>query len=162
MSRSAGDSPALDKAQLRLLTVVQDRLIPREGHMPGAGELDGAQVVAGYLRERPALHRDIAAALAAIDAESSGQAAAESQPAAFERLEDSDKDAVLRQIEAEMPGEFEVLWKQTYNAYYTNEAIQRKFGSGALPPQPHGYVVPAFDESSLNAVKKRAKRWRDA
>ncbi len=162
MSRPAGDSLALEAAQLRLLTAVQDRFIPREGDMPGAGELGGAQVVSGYLRERPALHRDIAAALEAVAAKSNGQATAESEPAAFARLEDSDKDAVLRQVEAEMPREFETLWKQTYNSYYTNEAIQQKLGAGALPPQPHGYVMPAFDESRLDAVKKRAKGWRDA
>ena len=127
MSRSVNDSPSLDEAQLRLLTTVQDRLIPREGEMPGAGELGGAEVVAGYLLERPALHRDIAAALDAIDARSGGQAP-------FGQLADDDKDAVLRQVEAELPGEFETLWRQTYNSYYTNPAIQEKLGAGALPP----------------------------
>ena len=162
MSHPDGDSPALDPAQLHFLTAIQDRLIPRERDMPGAGELGGAQVVAGYLPERPALHRDITAALGAIETKSSGHASAGSGTASFERLEDGEKDAVLRQVEAEMPREFEVLWKQTYNSYYTNEAIQQKLGAGALPPQPHGYAMSAFDESRLDAVKKRGKLWRDA
>ena len=162
MSRPAGDSPALDPAQLRLLTAVQDRLIPREGDMPGAGELGGAQLVAGYLRERPALHGDITAALDAIEPKSNGQASTDSEQPPFERLEDNDKDDILRQVEAEMPREFEALWRQTYNSYYTNEAVQQKLGAGALPPQPHGYVMPAFDESRLDPVKRRGKLWRDA
>ena len=155
MSRPAGDSQTLDPARLQLLTAIQDRLIPRDGEMPGAGEIGGAEVVAGYLRERSALHRDITAALDAIDANSSKQAP-------FGQLGDDDKDAVLRQIEAELPREFETLWRQTYNSYYTNPAIQEMLGAGALPPQPQGYVMPAFDESRLDAVKKRGKLWRDA
>ena len=147
MSRPAGDSPALAPAQLRLLTAVQDRLIPREGDMPGAGELGGAQVVAGYLRERTALNRDITAALDAIEKRAGGQAP-------FGRLEDGDKDSVLRQVEAEMPREFETLWRQTYNSYYTNPEIQQKLGAGALPPQPHGYVMPAFDEVQTGSCKE--------
>ena len=154
MSRPAGDSQTLDPARLELLTAIQDRLIPHQGEMPGAGEIGGAEVVAGYLRERPALHRDIAAALDAIDAKSSEQA--------FGQLGHDDKDAVLRQVEAELPRQFETLWRQTYNSYYTNPAIQEKLGAGALPPQPQGYVMPAFDESRLDAVKKRGKLWRDA
>ena len=155
MSRSAGDSPALDEAQLRLLTAVQDHLIPCEGEMPGAGEVGGAEVVSSYFRQRPALHRDIAAALEAIEAKSSGQPP-------FGELADDDKDAVLGRVEAELPREFETLWRQTYNSYYTNPETQRQLGAGALPPQPHGYVMPAFDESRLDAVKKRGKLWRDA
>ncbi|MCY3801329.1 MAG: gluconate 2-dehydrogenase subunit 3 family protein [Chloroflexi bacterium] len=155
MSRPAGNSQTLDPAQLQLLTAIQDRLIPREGDMPGAGEIGGAEVVAGYLRERPALHRDITAALDAVEATSGG-------PAPFGNLADDDKDAVLRQVEADLPDEFETLWRQTYNSYYTNTAIQERLGAGALPPQPHGYVMPAFDETRLDAVKKRDKLWRDA
>ncbi|MCY4108763.1 MAG: gluconate 2-dehydrogenase subunit 3 family protein [Chloroflexi bacterium] len=155
MSRSVNDSPSLVEAQLRLLAAIQDRLIPREGEMPGAGEIGGAEVVAGYLRERPALHRDITTALDAVESTSGGQAS-------FRRLTDDDKDAVLKRVEAELPDEFETLWRQTYNSYYTNPAIQEKLGAGALPPQPQGYVMPAFDESRLDAVKKRGKLWRDA
>ena len=155
MNRPSGDSRTLNSAQLQLLTAVQDRLIPHQGEMPGAGEIGGAEVVAGYLLERPALHRDITTALDAVESTSGGQAP-------FGDLADDDKDAVLRQVETELPGEFETLWRQTYNSYYTNPAIQEKLGAGALPPQPQGHVMPAFDESRLDAVKKRGKLWRDA
>lgn len=155
MNRRAGDSQTLDPARLQLLTAVQDRLIPREGEMPGAGEIGGAEVVAGYLRERPALQEDITTALDAIEATSGGQGP-------FGDLAGDDKDAVLRKVEAELPAEFETLWRQTYNSYYTNPAIQEKLGAGALPPQPQGYMLPAFDESRLDAVKSRGKLWRDA
>ena len=70
MSRAAHESHGLAGAQLELLTAVQDRLIPRHGDMPGAGELGGADAVSGYMGELPELHSDIAAALDSIEAKS--------------------------------------------------------------------------------------------
>ena len=162
MSRTADESPGLPAQKRELLTAVQDRLIPRDGEMPGAGELGGAEVVSGYMNEFPHLQRAILETLEAIEAKSKTHGAGDATRPAFDQLDPSTKDEIFRDVESEFPGRFAVLVTQTYNSYYTNPTIQKILGAGALPPQPHGFEMPDFDESKLDGVKERGKTWRNA
>jgi len=185
---SAGGS-VLSPTQLALLTAIQDRLIPREDDLPGAGEAGGAARVNAYLADRPEWRPDVLVTLevieaaaervpdvravtvaatgatdaARITARTAGPATAdEPSRAAFLALPDDERDAVLQGVEASHPRPFQRLLRLTYNAYYTDPAIRRAGGFEADPPQPGGYAIPPFDESRLEPIKRRGKLWRDA
>jgi hypothetical protein len=78
----------LTAAQLALLAAVQDRLIPREDALPGAGEAGAAAVVDRYLSERPSWRPHLLAALQAIDAAAQAPYAAHANDADEARAAD--------------------------------------------------------------------------
>jgi hypothetical protein len=165
MSARQPDTRILAPAQAALLAAVQDRLIPREGEFPGAGEAGGVSVLDSYLLARLELRRPIFAALRAIE-EAAEQLFGHQYPAAeqlFLALTGEQQDVVLRAAEAAQPTFFRELVRQTYNTYYTNPRIHALLGEGSGPPQPHGYPSPPpLDESLLERVKRRGKLWREA
>ena len=140
-------------AELELLTLVQDELVPACGDLPGAGALGTALTVDGYLAERPQLRRPLLTALRAIEVAAGEQPIADLDPA--------DRAAVLRRAEAHAPDAFAELVRQTYNAYYTRPDVQATLGVDE-PPQPAGFELPAFDETRLARVRAMGKLWRDA
>ena len=167
MSEQLVDGDILTARQLAFLAAIQDRLIPAQDEMPGAGNAGCASTIDRYLSERPALRRPIFAALSAIEAAAgrSAQATtedeADSTHVAFLALSDSDRDAALAAVEAAQPDVFQTLLHQTYTAYYTNPAVLLILGW--KPPQPEGHPIPPpFDETLLENVKRRGKLWRDA
>ncbi len=167
MSKELVDGDILTARQLALLAAIQDRLIPAQDEMPGAGDAGCAQTLDRFLSERPALRRPIFAALNAVEAaagrssQATAEDEAESTHMAFLALSDSERDAALSAVEAAQPDLFKTLLHQTYTAYYTNPAVLLILGW--KPPQPEGFPIPPpFDESLLENVKQRGKLWRDA
>ena len=62
---------------------------------------------------------------------------------------------------------FRALVRQSYSAYYTDPEVLRAAGYGAPSGQhrPPARRIPArlrFDDSRLDAVRKRGQLWRDA
>lgn len=167
MSEQHSDGEILTARQVALLAAVQDRLIPAQDEMPGAGDAGCARTLDRYLKERPALRRPTFAALNAIEV-AAGAASRESEEAedesthvAFLTLSNEEQDAVLRSVESAQPELFRALLNHTYSAYYTNPAVLLILGW--RPPQPEGYPSPPpFDEALLANVKQRGKLWRDA
>lgn len=161
-------SGVLTGAQLAVLTAAQDRLIPREGEVPGAGEAGAAERVDGYLAERRDWRAGILAALQAIEVASERVQrlrpfdASDVASTGFLGLSGDERDAVLQAVEASHPLLFQRLLRLTYTAYYADGSVQRVGGFEAEPPLPRGNAVTMFDESRLEAVKRRGKRWRDA
>jgi len=155
----------LTPAQITSLAAIQDRLIPPEGDLPGAGESGAALRVDGLLAAQPNWRPDVLAALQAVDV-ASGQVhapeSASSTATGFLNLSPDARDAVLLAVEAAYPHLFARLLRVTYTAYYTDAAVQRARGQSAEPPLPEGYTLPTFDESRLEPVKRRGKLWRDA
>jgi hypothetical protein len=168
-------------SQLALLAAVQDRLIPPEDDLPGAGEAGAARRVDRYLVDRPVWRPDLLAALQAIEVaaatarptqlvEQIAEQVTEDRPTghgaggedAFLGLAEEARDGVLRAVEAAQPRLFAHLVRLTYAAYYTDADVQRALGAGAVPPLPRGHTLPAFDESRLEPVRRRGKLWRDA
>ncbi len=148
-----GDRPrVLTQAQLALLAAVQDRLVPPEGDLPGAGGLGAPRRVDGLVAERVEWRRDLLAVLQAIEATRDG----------FVALSGDVQDAALREVEAAWPLLFQRLLRLTYSAYYTDARVQRALGVTDEAPQPRGHAMTAFDESRLEPVKMRGKLWRDA
>jgi len=161
---------------LALLAAIQDRLIPPEDDLPGAGAAGAAGRVDRFLAERPTWRPDLLAALQAIEVASAAaqlthltEQVSEHDPAAHGALDEPGlleldgeaRDRVLRAVEAAQPRVFAHLLRLTYAAYYTDADVQRALGADAVPPLPRGHTLPAFDESRLEPVKRRGKLWRD-
>ena len=167
MSEQHRDGAILTVEQLALLEAIQNRLIPAQDEMPGAGDVGCANTLDRFLSERPALRRPVLAALGAVEAAAGARAQpsveddAESTHAAFAGLAEAEQDAALRAVESARPELFQMLLGQTYTAYYTNPAVLLILGW--KPPQPEGFPTPPpFDEALLANVKRRGKVWRDA
>jgi hypothetical protein len=144
----------LTGAQCALLAAVQDRLIPPDGDLPGAGALGAAWRVDALVAQQVEWRRDLLAVLQAIDA--AGGATG------FPALPGGAQDDALHQVEAAQPLLFQRLLRLTYTAYYTDERVQRALSGVNSPPQPAGHGMTTFDESWLEPVKARGKLWRDA
>ncbi|MCY4436993.1 MAG: gluconate 2-dehydrogenase subunit 3 family protein [Chloroflexi bacterium] len=167
MSKQHVDGEILTKEQLALLAAIQNRLIPAQDEMPGAGDAGCASMLDRFLSERAALRRPILAALNAIEAaagerrQASAVDDAASTYVAFLALSNAERDEVLRAVELAHEDLFSTLLNQTYTAYYTNPAVLLVLGWN--PPQPEGFPTPPpFDEALLANVKQRGKIWRDA
>lgn len=166
MSEQHIDGEILTARQLALLAAVQNRLIPAQDEMPGAGDAGCAQTIDRFLKERIALRRPLFAALNAVEAAAGERAQASaddvaSTHVAFLALSDAERDSVLRAVETTQPDLFSTLLNQTYTAYYINPAVLLILGWN--PPQPEGHPTPPpFDENLLDNVKQRGKLWRDA
>ena len=167
MSKQTENGTVLTAEQLALLEAIQDRLIPAQDGMPGAGDAGCAKMLDRFLSERPALRGPVIAALSAVEAaagetsQAPAEEHAESTHMAFLALSDAERDAVLSAVESAHTDLFRTLLTQTYTAYYTNPAVLLVLGWN--PPQPEGYPTPPpFDEALLANVKQRGKVWRDA
>jgi hypothetical protein len=142
----------LTTAQLTLLGAILDRLVPAEGDLPGAGALGGAGEIDAVIAARPALRSAILEALRAIEAEGP-----------FLDLGPEQQDGALRAAEGAAPVPLRALVRQAYSAYYSHPAVLRAVGYGQPSgPQPAGFPQTPFDESRLDAVRKRGQLWRDA
>jgi Gluconate 2-dehydrogenase subunit 3 len=144
-----GAARGLTPAQLAHLAAIQDRLIPPEGALPGAGASGAAHRVDRLLAERPEWRADLLAALQAIGA-------------GFLDLDEDEQEAALRAVERAHPGPFRRLLRLTYTAYYTDPAVLRAHGYREEPPLPRGHPLTPFDESRLDPVRRRGQLWRDA
>ncbi len=138
-----------------LLTSVLDRIIPRAGDMPGAGEAGGAARIAARLRESGELAATFGRGLELI-AEKSADAGTE-----FAALSDSDKDEVLEAVEASDPEFFAALIPQAYEGYYTNPSVLASLGEEARTPQPSGHKIQQGDLTLLDAVRARGPIYRN-
>ena len=144
------------EAQRSLVTAMLDRLIPRQGDHPGAGEIGVADYLDGAVSESSRLRRIFSDGLNTV------QVVAARNGSGFEDLDADTQDEVLREIEANHSDFFQRLVMLTYNGYYINPTALESLGLEARPPQPRGYVVEAGDLSSLEAVVRRGQAYRDA
>ena len=68
--------------------------------------------------------------------------------------------ASVRLVEADMREPLRALVALVLQDYYEAEAALVAMGWRAEPPQPAGHVLPPFDESLLEPVKRRDRMWR--
>ena len=150
-------SSFITDAQRRLMVSVLDRIIPRDGERPGAGEAGVAVHIDRVVGGSRQLKRLFAEGLSAIDVSSRALGSRD-----FAELSSEDKDTLLGQVETDHPDFFEALVKNTYGGYYSNPKVLRQLGLESTPPQPRGYDLEPFDLALLENVKKRGKVYRDA
>ncbi len=146
----------MDATGFTLLVAVLDRIIPRSGVMPGAGEAGVATFVQRELARNTDLAGLFARGLERIGANS------QCRGAPFTELPDIAKDEVLGDIEATAPEFFSALIKHTYGGYYTDRKILGLLGDDGRPPQPSGHMIERGDLSLLEAVRKRGAIYRSA
>ncbi len=149
-------SKFLSRNQRSLAAAILDRLIPRQGDMPGAGELGAADYLDDMAANSAQLARLFSRGLQDIEI-----AAARLGPG-FERLSEERQNEALRCVEANSPEFFDALVRHAYNCYYTNPKVVELLGLDPRPPQPRGNHVERGDFSSLKTVMERGQAYRDA
>ena len=110
MTEQQENGTILTTEQLALLEAIQNRLIPAQDGMPGAGDAGCPMTIDRFLSERPALRRPVIAALNAVEAAAAGAASEATATAtagathvAFLSLSDAARDEVLRGVETAHP-----------------------------------------------------------
>jgi hypothetical protein len=127
---------ALTGGQQRSLERVLNRLIPAEGAMPAAGDLGIVGFIEKALEAAPHLRSPVVGLLAALPDE-----------ARFRRMSDAEADAILEQLAAEHPKEFDLVVQATYTGYYSHSRVQEILEW--VDPVDTGYRGARFDETGL-------------
>ena len=142
------------ESQLELVTCVLDRIVPREGTMPGAGTaaLEYLDRVVGDRGDYKRLFGD---GLAQIEI-----AAQAAHGKGFTELSEEGRDCVLRRVEVSEPGFFQTLVRETCMGYYSNPLVVELLGLEVRPPQPRGHQLELGDLCALENVKQRGAVWR--
>jgi hypothetical protein len=136
------------------LSAVVDTLLPGDRGVPPVPTGTAAGVAAKLehlVADRDRALRDVV--LQAI-------ASAARSEDAFVRMDAAGRIASVRQVEAEMPGPFRALVALVLQDYYEAEIVLLAMGWRAEPPQPHGHLLPPFDEALLEPVRRRGRIWR--
>jgi len=142
-------------AQRLLLTGVINRIIPAQDSLPGAGDLGIAAYIEDAAAGTPELTSLFNGGLAQIDV-AAGRGSAEG----FEALSNTDKDELLRSIEAANPVFFGHLVLQTYNGYYTDPKVFDLIGYTIPKLAPPGSQPELLDVSLLDQQRKREPFWK--
>jgi hypothetical protein len=127
----------------RLLKIVLDRLVPREGTMPGAGELGVAHFVDEVLFDAPHLRRRFVALLKRIRAVDD------------QSMSDARRDDILRSIEQHNTSAFDLLLQITYTGYYGHPEVLSRIGWSEAGR------AELFDAGLLAETVKRGPIYRD-
>ena len=139
---AVGPPQVLTPEQRRMLTRVVDHLIPAEGAMPGAGDLEVVDYIDRALAVAPHLRRHILNVLRALP-----------DPNKLDRLSESDLDRLLREIEREQNESFDILVQATYSGYYSHPRVNAALGWTDFEQLPHDWQP--FDVRLLDGVRKR-------
>jgi len=135
-------------------TAVLDEMIPaRDAKLPGAGSLGVGDHVAARLGDATPF---VASGLAALDALARERGATE-----FADLPTAERAPILREVDASQPGFVQCLLFHAYAGYYQNPRVMAAIGLAPRPPYPEGYALEPLDESLLEAVRGRAKLYRE-
>ena len=142
--------------QFRLVSDILDQIIPRQGEIPGAGELDIAAFLDRVVGESPKMRSLFLRGLVVVELSADRRF-----QKGFTGLTDEEKIAVLKEVEAAEREFFDTLVWQTYNGYYTHPKVMSRLGSDARPPQPRGFPLEKGDLSGLEKVKRRGSIYRE-
>jgi len=139
------------------LRAMLNLVIPPEGGMPGAGDLDLWPAVAGPLSQdaagRAALSAGLDAVRAAALARDHRGLAALAAAAALE---------VVQSVAAEHPRLMPALARATAMAYYQQPAVLIALGEPARPPFPGGFELEPISPEWLALLEGRAQRGGDS
>lgn len=135
----------LTEREGRLLTAVLDRLIPPDGVMPGAGEMQIAHFIDRLMADAPHISAPVRQVLKSASPTEGGV------PSPV-RL-----DERLRAIERDDPQSFTALLQAAYAGYYGHPDVLEKLGWTEL----HTRAEP-FDVRLVEAVRRRGALYREA
>ena len=123
----------LTQIQRANLVDVLDRIIPRTGEMPGAG-----QIAVEYVEA----------------------AALESAVTARVEIADTEKVALLEVVAEQRPSLFGEFVGLVYDGYYTDASVIERLGPDAGKPQPEGRPIAPFDPQIVVSVRQLGPRYR--
>lgn len=147
-------SDFLTDSQRATLIDVLDRILPEESNMPGAGHI-AADYVESAATASASTARVVLDTLMATDAVAGSE---HGRP--FSDVADSEKEALLRMVEARDPDVFEEFLSLAYSGYYTNASIIERLGPDAGTPQPRGLPIAPFDPAIVEKVRDLGPRYR--
>ncbi|MYC33881.1 MAG: gluconate 2-dehydrogenase subunit 3 family protein [Chloroflexi bacterium] len=141
----------LSADQRALLSAALNCIIPAQGEMPAAGDLDIGGFVESVAAGNAESRRRLLEGLVQI------QLVAAEQGGDFQALPaDAQMDA-LRAVESSASEFFQYLVTQTYRGYYTNETVTSLLSYRA--PNRQDYDPLPFDDSLLEPVRQRGQIW---
>jgi hypothetical protein len=168
-SSTSSTSSGLSDEHRRLLRAAADEIIPAGDGMPEATASGAVDYIEALLGKVPDLQTRARAALARLAALSG---AAHRQP--FERLSAAQRVNLLRSFERESARTtaadslysasdnlFALLRDLVYEGYYTSPRVWPLLGYEFHPTSRKGPVMPPFDESILDAARRRPRSYRE-
>lgn len=139
-------------ADAAFLRAILNLVIPPEGRMPGAGDLDLWPSVEASLAQNPAVLAGFTAALQGVR-----QAAIEQDPGGLAALSPSAAAEVVRVSLAAHPDIMPALSRLTAMAYYQQPAVLVALGEPARPPFPEGFELEPISPQWLAVLERRAQ-----
>lgn len=148
---------ALEPNTQATLQTMMDLIIPEGDGMPCASQAGGLTYLEGVMQRDKAVAADITKGLAVAEAFSE-----RSFQKPFRELAQQEQITVLRQMEADANGVFDLLRAYVYESYYTQPAIWKSIGYELYPTDHMGPHMKPFDEALIADVRKMPKLYRDA
>ena len=137
------------------LRAILNLVIPPEGRMPGAGDLDLWPAVAGPLSQNAVEFASLTAGLDAVRG-----AALARDPGGLAALAPAAAVEVVQSVTAEHPEFMPALARATSMAYYRQPAVLVALGEPARPPFPEGFELEPISPEWLALLERRAQRGR--
>jgi len=138
----------LDTPEVIFLSGVMDRLVPPVDDLPGAGAMGLAPEVDSLARRHAPYHRALALFIEKLAPKWSAE------------LPHSEKDTLLRDLEAADSAIFNAVLELVYLVYYGDPRVHERVGWRGGPLQPEGFVLAPFNPKSLKAIRQRQPFWR--
>ena len=146
----------LTDADRTTMRAAMDRLIPPVDDLPSAGSMGLLDDVERMAIQHDRYARSVRKFLDALSHVPTGTGPS------FVTLDPDRQDEAIRAIEAFTAEEFANVLELIYLAYYKRPEVHARIGWRTGPLQPRGFALPPFNESVLDAVKKRRPFWRQA
>jgi hypothetical protein len=139
---------SLNDPEMMILSGVMDRLVPPVDDLPGAGAMGLAPEVDALARRHAPYHRSLSTFIQKLAMRWSPQ------------LPHSQKDALIRDLEAADSATFNAVLELVYLAYYGDPRVHRRVGWRGGPLQPEGFLLAPFNPEILQAIRQRRPFWR--
>jgi hypothetical protein len=138
----------LNDTGMMILAGVMDRLVPPIDDLPGAGRMGLASEVDALAGRHPPYRRSLSSFIEKL----AGKWSAE--------LPDSQKDALLSELENADGVTFNAVLELVYLAYYGDPRVHGRVSWRGGPLQPEGFPLPPFNAEILRAIRERRPFWR--
>ena len=148
----------LSDEERQTLSHALDQIIPPDPDRgrPGAGELGLAAYVDAALDAMPLVKEMVVQSLAALD-----DLARRRSGRRLDDLPLEERVAILDQLAAGEHAFPPVLVLHTYAGYYQHPRVLEALGLEPRPPHPAGYATIEGDLTLLDAVRRRARMYRE-